>query len=225
MRWVQLLVYGVCISASFLVARSAYAQPPSERAQSDMVSVGMRLGPNVTWFGGKDANTDFVDSTDRFGFFVGALATWRITSIVALQPEVMLTDKGTWYKIATSPSNREFRSKYLDVPILAKVSTAASYLVTPYLIAGPELSILVDCEIEVDGIVGDCADTSKRTDFGLVFGVGGTVELPWSGGIMFEVRYDHGLISFDDSELQQELMNRSVLFSIGYYHHLGASVN
>jgi hypothetical protein len=182
--------------------------------------LGGWLGPNFTWFSGADASGESVTSSQRTGFAVAAEARWPLLPWLSAVAGLNFATKGAKYEFRSGRSGG-FRSGYLIIPMLAELAPYRSSLWEPYLLAGPELGFMATCDLDDGFTVGDCKDTSKLIDFGAVLGGGVAVAMPWPGRVRLEARYEHGLISIDDTEFEQDYKNRAVLFSIGYSHRLG----
>ncbi len=205
-------------------SREARAQTRAEtETWLENLEIGGWLGPNVTWFAGADASGEGVTSVRRTGFAAAVEARSRLRPWLSAAFGVGFSTKGAKSEFRSGRSG-DFRSGYVLVPLLVQLAPYRLGRLEPYLLAGPEIGFMVDCDGD-DGVnvTVDCTGTTKLIDPGLVVGGGFAIVLPWPGTVRFEARYEHGLISIDDRDLEQDIKNRAVLFSVGYSHRLGGS--
>ncbi len=161
--------------------------------------------------------------TSRTAFTGGAFLTWHIGNILAIQPEVLLSMKGT---AATNPTQNfttgelKLKMDYIELPLLVK-----GYIPTgndnwrPNLFAGPAIAWLISCRVGEDVIGGtrDCDNggpTIKSTDTSIMTGVG----LDFLQHFTAQVRYDIGMSDVDED--QGTANNRTLSIIIGYLFQL-----
>lgn len=181
----------------------------SARAQG--LEKGVRGGINLTktTTSGEGA-ADALDWQLR-GVF-GGFVTWRLTSWLELQPEVLYAMKG-----ARSEEIVETKLllDYLEVPVLARVTRGAAGGTRYYLAAGPSAGLLLRARTRADfgGAIEeiDIKDDLESVDFGVV--VTGGVEF---GSIVVDARYTHGLTNIErESSGGQEIRNRAASVTVG----------
>ena len=178
------------------------AAATTARAQTDRAA--------ITIYGGLTSATLHGDSVPgplhRAGFAAGAAVAWRIGDHVALQPELQFVQKGDDEVDSFSGGtfSEHIRLNYVEIPVLLRFSTTLDRLgmgesfhrVSPFVVAGPQISFKASCSIVVQGLPGNftCADLppAESTDWGVV--AGGGVELPVLGQLLsVGARYDWGL--------------------------------
>jgi len=191
-----------------LVAAGAAPLP----AQSSRLSYGGLLGLSFSKAGGEDigGNSKLVTGTA-----VGAFATFGFGGMLALEPQLLMVDKGIKSEEGGLSDTRKLT--YLQIPVLVKVlfPIGAPGGVTGFLFAGPGVAYRVGCRLTLaqggDELTGDC-DLDEETeplrsfDSSAIFGLGADI-----GRATFSIRYDHGLSRLDQSAAANDIKNRSVI--------------
>ena len=159
----------------------------------------------------------------RTAFTGGAFFTWHIGKILALQPEVLLSMKGT---AASNPMQNfttgdlSLKLDYIEVPLLLK-----GYIPTgndnwkPNIFAGPAIAWLINCRVGEDVLGGtrgcdNGGPTIKSTDTSIMTGVG----LDFITNFSAQIRYDIGLSDIDEE--MGTANNRTLSLLIGYIFQL-----
>lgn len=188
------------------------AAPPPLEAQSSRFSYGGLLGLSFSKAGGEDigGNSKLVTGTA-----VGAYATFGFGGMLALEPQLLLVDKGI--KSEEGGLSATAKLSYLQLPLLVKVlfPIGAPGGVTGFLFAGPGVAYRVGCRLTLaqDGneLAGDC-DTDEETDAlrsfdsSVILGLGADI-----GRATFSIRYDLGLSRLDQSAEANDIKNRSLI--------------
>ncbi len=177
---------------------------------------GVKLGLNLHTLGGGD-----VQSTDsKMGFSVGGFLTYRINKLIAVQPEVLITQKransekdvegGKWtYKLDLW---------YLEVPVLVKVALPVQSNLNPSVFAGPVVALKLsgkgDSEF-TEGVVDKVVGGLESYDFGVIFGAGVEFTLGFfqKGKFTADVRYNLGLTKINT---EKDIKTRAFTFMLGY---------
>ena len=181
------------------------------------LSGGPKLGMNLTNLYGSDVE----ESGFKSGVCLGAFMTFNISSVFAIQPELLYTQKGDKYE-----DEDEFFGTlkawtmldYLEIPILAKFSIPTKGKVTPNLFFGPAVAFKTRSKgrLEIEGlsVEVDIEDVSG-VDLGLALGAGvGIVAGP--GEVVVDARYTLGLTSVDASEWDMDVKNAAISILVGY---------
>lgn len=116
-----------------------------------------------------------------------------IGNLLALQPELLLSSKGS-----SDPGDGEdsITIRYLEVPVLATLRFGAGASVSPFVSVGPALALKISAEADGQDEAGvDVDEFVKSNDVGLV--VAGGVDF---GRLSVEARYTHGLTNIFDVE-------------------------
>ena len=160
------------------------------------------------------------DAKNRTAFAGGAFFTLGLGSIFAIQPEVLLTMKGTRASNPTqnfTTGDLTLSMDYIEIPLLLKAYIPVKNPnLRPNLFAGPAIAFLINCRVGEDVISGtrDCANggpTIKSTDTSIMFGAG----LDFMEHFTAQVRYDLGLQDVDEE--QGTAKNRSLMLMLGYF--------
>lgn len=144
---------------------------------------------------------------------VGAFATWRATSWIDLQPEVLYAMKGA--KGEEFDITSKLLLDYLEIPVLARISRGLSRAGSWYVAGGPAFGYLLRARTRADfgGATEeiDVSDEVEEFDFGVV--VGGGIEFR---RMIVDARYTHGLADIDkDTSDEVKISNRAVSLTVG----------
>jgi hypothetical protein len=117
------------------------AAPVAASAQSTSLAAplagGIRAGAAVSsWIGSGDA-------TPHLGMALGGFVSIRLTPAFALQPELLLHDKGADFRDASGEAADE-ALLFAESMLLARLDRPLGELVSLYGVAGPGLAVLVD---------------------------------------------------------------------------------
>lgn len=180
----------VVATGSLALAAPPAAAPgakPKEALSDDTPKMGLQFGLNFS-----DASTTPDLATDtRTGLIVGGNLEFHITEILFLQPEVNYVQKGA--------SNTSFGTEttvkydYMTFPLLAKAKFDAGKT-KPYFIAGPNLGIKVNSEVETIRGSRSSRFTTDAETVDFAFDFGGGVEHWFSSkyALFLSVRYSYG---------------------------------
>lgn len=203
------------------IAALTIGLPRAEAAED--IDVGLKLGFNLSGFHGEDANPPGTSSISRMGFTGGAFFVYPVAKGMDIQPELLLSTKGTIYKLEVlgEPYEQTVTLTYLEIPVLLRMNVVMPRQeVVPYFLLGPVLSIKTAARSEVRTLAGATSgdvDNIRSFDFGAALGAG--IEMPTGkGSIVFEMRYTLGLNTIVDSSggSDAEIKNKSFAFTAGY---------
>lgn len=195
------------IPAAVLVIVMLCAAP----ALAQGLEKGVRGGVNFTTIAASGEDAETLDGQLR-GLF-GGFVTWRVTSWLEFQPEVLYAMKGA------RTSEFDIESKllldYVEVPLLARKTFGAPDATRFYVAGGPSIGILVRARTRTDFGSSteelDIKDDVETLDFGVV--VGGGVEF---GSIVVDGRYTHGFSDIDkDTSDAVKMNNRALSLTVG----------
>ena len=214
MRWYLLL---------FIVVAAAFN---SSSVQAQQV-VGFRFGINVSDVGGEVPSSS--DIGTRTGFAVGLFGTVPLRYSLALQPEVLYTQKG----LSTVATVRDdagmaigmldvrVELTYLEFPVLLKYRLLLGQGPSFSLYAGPQVSFELAERLIVDGIEGSQESAQFRSpEYG--FALGADVETPLLGldGLL-GIRYSRGVGSVIENQGNalegSDVYNQSLSFFLGIH--------
>ncbi len=180
------------------------------------ITGGLKAGMNIANVHGDDV--EGIGYESKMGFCAGGFITFKVANIVAIQPEVLYTQKGTkweeWYMGTWS-----LNLNYLEIPVLFKVIMPVQGMIKPHLFVGPYFAYNLTAKWkpeyngQSDGVNLDAV--VKDTDFGAVFGGGIDFSLP-AGKIVFDARYSLGLTTTYEEGLDVDVKNSVFSFMLGY---------
>jgi hypothetical protein len=181
----------------------------SARAQG--LETGVRGGINLTKTAASGEGADSALDWQLRGVF-GGFVTWRFTSWLELQPEVLYAMKGARSEAIVET---KLLLDYLEVPVLARVTRGRSGGTRYYVAGGPSAGFLLRARTRADfgGSIEeiDIKDDLESVDVGVV--VAGGVEF---GSIVVDGRYTHGLTNIDKAAGDgPAVKNRSVSVTAG----------
>lgn len=195
-RWIR---FGLCLVLACAAPRAGWAMA-WER--------GVEIGADAASFRGGWA--DLLGSEHRIGFVGGVFATGRISPRFGLRAELLYVMKGAKdrFEVTDNAGNvvgqghDHWVLKYIEVPVLARVSLSPSARVRPELVFGPSLAVKLSGTLrsEAPGSPTTTATISqlKTFDLGVAAGFGISVghgPVRW----LLDVRYSTGLLSAFDS--------------------------
>lgn len=138
--------------ATFLFA-ATYAQDPAK--------FGLKGGLNLSRLSFSNSSSDF-----RTGFHFGGLAHIHLTPSFSLQPEIYFSTQGAEYE--SGNNDVEEKLSYINIPLLLQYNFANGFR----LQAGPQLGVLVDSEVEVNGVETNTSSNNyNNVDFSVPIGV------------------------------------------------------
>jgi len=215
----------------------------ASQAQAQGLTYGLKGGFN---FSKQVLKSDYTD-WDKTGLTLGTAGVFVNFRLgpVSIQPELLYTRKGvSWLYYEYEGYYTEtsyFKCDSIEIPILVKYNLDFLKLpVTPYVIAGPAVSYLLnvrygsayegnydagywDYHYEYTDYYGD-SGYFRRLSFSAIAGIGVSYKLP-KYTLSLEARYDYGLTSISNSTMAEDdwwyitsMKNRDlqVLFSIGF---------
>jgi|GEM_PF-4861692 len=183
---------------------------------------GIRLGGNAnSWtneFPALEVEGQFVFPDDwavTFGGHGGFYVNVRLSELVALEPGIFYTLKGTGTVLDANGSNIEgnVQSGYLDLPLLLRLYVADGF----NLFIGTQFSYHLNSKFDftIDGTTvidgEDISDSISEYDFAPILGMG--YEFP--NGVNLNLSGDLGLFTVDNFD-QLSTFNRTIRFSVGF---------
>lgn len=187
------------------------------------LAIGIKAGMTSSHFVGSEGTSAFAEYTQKPAITFGISGLARLTEWLSIQPDILFVSKGRRTSLdgaLVSTLNVE----YVELPVLARIGIPIGQHVSPYLMAGPALGILLtfENEREIDGSVTDLSDEAKRIDVSGVLGAGVEVALTPRHGLTLEARYDRSFTRFlKDGD---DVKNRVFAFMLGYQYSLAPAV-
>jgi hypothetical protein len=175
----------------------------SKLIAGEFSGLGLKLGYNSSIFTGKDIPGKGVSSQP--GVTIGCFICYEFDQMFSIQQEVLITTKGS--KINTVGDvylSNIFM--YFELPLLAKMTFRSEHQLRPYIYLGPAFGRTIVALNNV-GIL----ENIRGSDFSVVLGTG--IEV-WK--IHFEIRFNKGLLNFDQSADDIELKNSTFSILMGF---------
>ncbi|MEL6615125.1 MAG: porin family protein [Bacteroidota bacterium] len=127
---------------------------------------GLRAGLNVTTIV-PDSDSDLTDRSAKLGFTGGLFAEVPVASGVALQPELLYSQKGV---NRDDDGNADIGVDYLEIPVLVKAALPVSDLLDLDVYAGPSLAVKLGDDDEVDTVRFNSTNLGGAVGIGLASG-------------------------------------------------------
>ena len=192
------------------------ASSPAFALKDSPISVGPKLGVNLSDFSGDVEEAIDSGSDMKAGFCGGAFLAWAISDWFTFQPEFLYSQKGA----DAEGYDGTIRLNYIEFPLLAMLTIPMEGRFTPNVFVGPSIAFNIKAEASSGGVSLDIKDEISSTDIGIVFGAGVKVAEIGPGAITADIRYTMGLTNFLDSELADlfdvSAKNRVFCFMVGY---------
>jgi hypothetical protein len=140
-----------------------------------------------------------VDVDSRTGTLVGAYLLLPLAGPLQWQIEGIASSRGA--TAANGGAGDALQLRYVEVPVLLRLSLARGSRLNPHVYAGPYAGLRINCTVE--GTTGDCDDlpgiSTNSVDVGGIAGGGVRVDL---GGLMLTggVRYGFGVSTIAEFE-------------------------
>jgi hypothetical protein len=186
----------------------AYSQSRHIKKPQPKLGAGVKAGPNYsTQYTINTPNS--VDFKSIFGINAGAYCNYFFLDFLAIQPELMVSGKGSHWK--NQYTDAKDNLTYIDLPILIKYQPVAQFNIH----AGPQLSYLVIAKRTDFGndLKTNVMDYYYKFDFGLAFGV--EANLP--SRVNLTIRYILGLNTATTGAVYTEVWkNKYFQISLGY---------
>jgi hypothetical protein len=164
------------------------ALPVTSVAAADGPTGGVVIGANFSSARLSDIDATGINAGNKAGLFVGVLALWPITPVVAIQPEVAYTQRHFSVNDTVGSFSAIEKWDWIEVPILARVNVWHTGRHAVYVVGGPGFEFLVRAKEEAGGTTSDVKDDVTHADVSIVAGAGISM-----GRVGVEVRYDGGL--------------------------------
>jgi hypothetical protein len=161
-------------------------------------SIGVKVGGA---FGTMPAtpHADFATLETRTALTVGAYFSLSLSQLIALQPEVFYTQKGTRVTgVDGDPPihlTAEFLLDYIEVPVLLRLNFG-THGVRPYVMAGPSFNYNIRARVRENPRSDDISDNIANFELALTAGVG--VEF---GHLLVEGRFSEGITDLVDGRV------------------------
>lgn len=142
------------------------------------------------------------------GYTIGGFVTLGLTDIWAIQPEVLYTTRGTYWKM--SPWKGTVKIAYLEIPLLLRAELMPHSHTGHQLYLGPSFSIPVSAKFKQapSGYDGNEQKIKYTRSPGIGLVLGGAIDMSM-GGIkwVFDMRYNYGVTKLASSSAPVDFPN------------------
>lgn len=164
---------------------------PEPEEDPTAIQLGITAGATPSTFGGEE----FDDTETRVGLIAGGRAIIPFTENFGMQPEVLYVQRGS----AFEATEAEVSLNYIEAPILFRASLPIGP-VTPKVLIGPTVGVLLNGSVEVDGVDVDLdTDEFNRVDVGATVGAGFDIDVG-PGSLSVDARVGQSLMDITDNE-------------------------
>jgi opacity protein-like surface antigen len=175
----------------------------SPKDQSDCLPgyIGFRFLPTFTDFNIKQQNNGNVKGTFVMGYGFGGVIGYHFTPYFGLQGEVLYSVLAQ--EFTSGEKKHRLDMSYINIPIMAALSTNSCKGVSLNIVAGPQFGINTGSKVKTEG--GDGVDTVqavvavKPADFGFAYGAGLDFRLSQSIILGIGFRGVYGLVDISDN--------------------------
>ena len=161
---------------------------PAPLARAQGVGFGVTGGINLSEINASGNELLNVDLTDKVQPVAGVLLTFDIADSFSIQPEFLLSTKGS--RVEIGRLDQRIRLRYFEIPVLFRYRTPPRSTAQLHLFGGPYIARLLDADLDPvsAGQSSDISDGFASFDLGWVVGVGlgvghGQFDLRYSGGV------------------------------------------
>lgn len=180
---------------------------------------GVRMGLDLSTIRGEFGQR--VGTQNKLGFTGGGFAAFPVNRIVAIQPEAMFAMKGAKTEIETVdyagiPTGKEsvfWDLRYVEVPVLVRVSPMPDASLQPRLFLGPTLGFSLGGRF-TSGFGSDDLQGMRALDAGAAAGIGvrGAVG---GRGVTADLRYTTGFRDLFDVQGNADAINSVFSLTFG----------
>jgi hypothetical protein len=185
-------------------------------AASGITGKGIKLGINFSGIAGSDVSDEW---KRKGGIAAGGFLVFGISESFAIQPEILISQKGAKYEnidngeVLKAWSNLTF----IEIPVLANfyIPMNSRTKFHPCFFTGPFLGLKIRAKTRTEwrGEITEIEiEDSRALEFGLIFGAGTSFTLG-PGKIMIDIRHSWSLTSILKN---QEVKNNVLSILFGY---------
>jgi len=185
-------------------------------AASGITGKGVKLGINFSGIAGSDVSDEW---KRKGGIAAGGFLVFGISESFAIQPEILISQKGAKYENINNGEVLKAWSNltFIEIPVLANfyIPMSGRTKFHPCFFTGPFLGLKIRGKTRTEWrgeITESEIEDSRAMDFGLIFGAGTSFTLG-PGKIMIDVRHSWSLTSILKN---QEVKNNVLSILFGY---------
>jgi hypothetical protein len=193
-------VLGLCLCVFALSVRPA--------AAADGPSVGVVAGVNVASASLSGSDATNISTGHKAGLYAGAFVLWPLGGMLAIQPELALSQKHFSVKDTVGTFSATEKWNWIELPILARLTFWHRADNSLFVIAGPGIAFRASAK---EGS-SDVKDDVQSTDVSVIGGAGIV-----HGKAGLEIRYDGGVKDLNKDHRLGDLLtvkSRAVTFNL-----------
>ena len=195
----------------------AQFQGPADQS----IRFGVKAGLGQAGFTGSDARG--AGHSERLGWTAGAFATIPVYQTLSLQPEWIISRKGSEVLVQPDPEeisiyNLRIDLLYTDIPVLLRWDVNPGTTVNANFIGGGYGGYLLQAQQTLEDEGGeseDIPDIMNDFNFGFIIGFGMEYAFEQLGGVFLDLRLTNGLRDIMDEDASEDSPNyRTSLLSV-----------
>jgi opacity protein-like surface antigen len=168
------------------------------------VEFGFRFMPTLSSFDMKTYSGGVIKGQVTLGYGFGGMLGFNFSNHIGLEAEIIYNSLSQ--KFVDKELNREINVRYVNIPLLLSLNTGKSNPVNLKVELGPQVGYNVGSSITSSS--GPTTDTlvtvlaTKRSDFGLAYGIGLELALNSTKTIRLDIGYRgvYGFVNISDTE-------------------------
>ncbi len=211
------MVHRIRVSAIMATALLLASAPLS--AQNVLT---LHAGASIATFGGADVS----GASSRTGVNIGASLTLPVTDVLGIQIGGAYAQKGATDR--SESVDATLAIDYIDVPVLLRIGIPSSSALSAHLLVGPAVSFQAKCSAkgtsQGTSVSVDCSQFGadiKNIDFGAMGGLGIDIAASERLRLSFDLLYDLGLTTIDNTSPSADIKNRAFTIQAGLGFPLG----
>ena len=158
-------------------------------------SFGLKGGLNIADFSGADVDLAF---QTKVGLAAGGFLTYRLGDILAIQAEILYTQKGAkiFAQVQGTALSEWLNLNYIEIPLLFKFYPPLDSAIRPMFFAGPYVAFKSSFKDKWEyGELSGNDDVTAFRERETGFAAGGGLDFPVGKGMRMsaEIRYSRGL--------------------------------
>jgi hypothetical protein len=180
------------------------------------VAFGQLQIGGIVGIGGATQSTigNIYENDLAYSFNAGLIIRRPISNAFAIKTNLLYSSKGRTFNVLQSEEfvNRRDRFSYLELPVKMEYSIPINNN-RLFVGMGPYAGILLDSNMEIDGISTNINDETKTYDFGMAFELGYCKTI-LNGELQISFGYDMGFTKIADYD--RNLRNKNLVLNIGF---------
>lgn len=170
-----------------LVLTAGTTLKAQDESDFKVVEFGLRFMPTFSSLHMESSSGGLVRGEMTLGYGVGALLGFNISNHFGIEADIIYNSLSQKY--VDEGLDRVMNVRYVNIPLLLSINTGSSNPVNLKAEVGPEIGLNIGSSIKSSNDTLITVLTTKRTDFGVAYGVGLEFALNSEKTIRFDVGY------------------------------------